>query len=226
MFLLLILQQRLNVTKMKPYIIFDMDGVIIDSESWYINLLFEFLESKKISIPSDRIENSVGLDLEDFFMQNQAYFSHMSMQQFVEECTMFNRKAGEPPYAEIVFPYVQECFRHIYKKHIDIVVASSSPREVITDVLETLHLRKYVKFYLGKEDVQLTKPNPEIYLKAVQHQNSYPICVIEDSQYGIQAAKTAELKVFAFHSGRYKIDQSQADMIIEDHRDILEYLEN
>ena len=77
-----------------------------------------------------------------------------------------------------------------YIKGIEIIIASSSLDKLFKNVLETTQLKEYVKFYLGSEDVHI-KPDPEIYLqKIIQMQGYLPLfVVVEDSYYGIQAAK-------------------------------------
>lgn len=64
---------------------------------------------------------------------------------------------------KIAFPNVKDCFYKLHDLNIDIVIASSSPRNVIKKVLEKLDLNRFVEFYIGREDVKNTKPDPEIY---------------------------------------------------------------
>ena len=74
--------------------------------------------------------------------------------------------------------------------------------------------------------VHASKPNPEIYLHTAQALGVKPAeCLaIEDSSYGIEAARRAGMKVFAYRDERYGVDQSKADSIIDDMRDVVAYL--
>lgn len=171
---------------MKPYIIFDMDGVIIDSESWYMDQLKEFLHSQGYDIPKKHLIEMMGLDAKGTFKKLEKY---------------------------------------IVNQDIDIIIASSSPREVIEKVLIELKLYAYISYFVGREDVQYSKPNPEIYLSILKHQNGEkPLFVVEDSTYGIQAAKQAGLKVVAYYSGKFQNDQSESDLIITDHLQIIDII--
>ena len=48
---------------MNRYIIFDMDGVVIDSEGWYLNLLRNFLSNNNFNIPDKVLMETIGLDM-------------------------------------------------------------------------------------------------------------------------------------------------------------------
>ena len=88
-----------------------------------------------------------------------------------------------------------------------------------------LNLDKYILFYMGKEDVKKTKPSPEVYQIIVRQQKyQKPLFVVEDSTFGIQAAKMAGLEVVAYYSGKFQNNQSQSDIIITNHMQLLKLL--
>lgn len=207
---------------MKPYVIFDMDGVIIDSETWYHHILQKYLKEKNINISKERLKKSIGLSTEAFYLQNEERIN-ISLQDFLEEYHKYIIEYGMPHYDELIFPHVQECFYKLQQRGIDIIIASSSPRQTIHDVLSETKLQKFVKFYLGAEDVKQKKPNPEIYLKIVDIQGYKPLFVVEDSYYGIQSAKEANLNVVAYCQEQGQLDQSKSDKIIDNHLEILNY---
>lgn len=205
---------------MKDYIIFDMDGVLIDSETWYQNILMKFLQENHIQISKQRLNASTGLSTEGFYLHNCDKI-HLTKKDFIDQYHTYINQYGEPDYKQILYPHVKECFEKLYQKGIEIIIASSSPRQIIQNVLETTQLKEYVKFYLGSEDVHIRKPDPEIYLKIIQMQGYLPLFVVEDSYYGIQAAKSAHTKVIAY--AQKEINQSNSDMIINNHLEILDY---
>lgn len=211
---------------MKSYIIYDMDGVIIDSEGWYLKELCVYLNNRGYAIRYQQVEDAIGLDTKAIFEKLHPYFPKEDVSVLCEEYYRHIEQLGTPNYLEIVMPEIQEVFLKIKQMGIDIVVASSSPRETIKTVLQTLNLDTYVTFYLGKEDITATKPNPEIYLKAIAKSNQcLPIVAVEDSTYGIAAAKAAGIKVLAYDCSKYKIDQSQCDKVIHNHKEVLTILE-
>ena len=73
-----------------------------------------------------------------------------------------------------------------------------------------------------------SKPNPEIYLTCIEKLNlEADECVaVEDSEYGIEAAKKAGLICIAKRDDRFNYDQSKADYFIDDHDEIKDILEN
>ncbi|WP_028042723.1 HAD family hydrolase [Candidatus Stoquefichus massiliensis] len=207
---------------MKPYIIFDMDGVIIDSETWYYKILQKYLREKRILISESRLEKSIGLSTEDFYLQNEDMIN-ISLQDFINDYHTYINEYGIPRYEELVFPHIKDCFFELYQRGIDIIIASSSSRQTIQDVLSEIKLQKFVEFYLGAENVEKKKPNPEIYLKIVDIKGYKPLFVVEDSYYGIQSAKAAKLKVIAYSQNVNNLNQSESDLIVYDHLEILKY---
>ena len=183
---------------MKPYIIFDMDGVIIDSESWYMNQLRNFFVSRGYVIPEKKLEEILGLNTKDIFDILKEYINYQGNIQYLFE--KYLQELKFPNYQQIVFPNV---------------------KQVLTD----LNLDKYILFYMGKEDVKKTKPSPEVYQIIVRQQKyQKPLFVVEDSTFGIQAAKMAGLEVVAYYSGKFQNNQSQSDIIITNHMQLLKLL--
>lgn len=88
-------------------------------------------------------------------------------------------------------------------------------------------LRQYLDVILTRDDVEHSKPDPEIYCKCLERLKLGPkqCLVIEDSAIGIQAAKGAEALVAARRDERYFTDQSEADFSIDGMEDILQLLQ-
>lgn len=86
---------------------------------------------------------------------------------------------------------------HLEAKHIPFAIATSSSREAIQPALQALGLTNRVAVIVGREDVEAVKPEPDLYLTAVQQLNMNPVsCLaIEDSVNGATAAERAGLGV-------------------------------
>ena len=106
---------------------------------------------------------TIGLDMIHVFKRIGSYISGNDIEKLIEKYLDYIKSSGEPDYSKIAFPNVKDCFYKLHDLNIDIVIASSSPRNVIEKVLEKLDLNRFVEFYIGREDVQNTKPDPEIY---------------------------------------------------------------
>lgn len=206
---------------MNRYIIFDMDGVVIDSEGWYLNLLRNFLSNNNFNIPDKVLMETIGLDMIHMFKRIESYISGNDIEKLIEKYLDYIKSSGEPDYLEIAFPNVKDCFYKLHDLNIDIVIASSSPRNVIKKVLEKLDLNRFVEFYIGREDVKNTKPDPEIYNAILKIKKGKPLFVVEDSEFGIKSAKMAGLKVVAFNSKIYNLNQKESDYIVTDHNQII-----
>ena len=132
----------------------------------------------------------------------------------------------EIPFADLVYPHVPELLSLLKEKGYKIAVCSASPASYVKKALEEGKIDKYVDYVISGHDLPVSKPDPAIYLKAmnvlgVEPENSF---VIEDSSYGIEAGKRAGCLVVAHHDSKYRYDQSQADIIVDDYQQLMEIL--
>lgn len=90
-----------------------------------------------------------------------------------------------------------ELLEYVKQKEIFIAVASSSDREVIRWYLELKGVEKYFDYIIAGDQVEKSKPNPEIFLKVCSHFNVTPeeTLVLEDSKMGIMAAVNGRIPV-------------------------------
>ena len=95
---------------MNRYIIFDMDGVVIDSEGWYLNLLRNFLSNNNFNIPDKVLMETIGLDMIHMFKRIESYISGNDIEKLIEKYLDYIKSSGEPDYLEIAFPNVKDCF--------------------------------------------------------------------------------------------------------------------
>jgi len=95
-------------------------------------------------------------------------------------------------------------------------VASSAPEENIRIILGALKIRQFFKAVVGEEHVKHGKPAPEVFLKAAGALNITPdrCIVIEDAVPGVQAAKSAGMKVVAVTGTAGSADLGAADMVV------------
>ncbi|KHD44045.1 HAD family hydrolase [Streptococcus hongkongensis] len=207
-------------------IIFDMDGVLFDTEPFYLNRRQQFFDEHAISINHLSASDFIGGNLQHIWKDLLSKHYQSEQAKAVSDAYDAYKKRHLVPYCDLLFPNVKQTLAKLKEDAISLVLASNSSRTDIEQALESCHLKEYFTFVLCAEDVSHPKPAPDIYLKAKQllELEKQDIWVIEDSQKGILAAKNAGYKVFAIKDTRYGIDQSQADQLIDAVEQIIDYL--
>ncbi|TDL47384.1 HAD family phosphatase [Paenibacillus dendritiformis] len=207
---------------MKAFI-FDMDGVIIDSEPIHFEIDVETMKYFGVTIAPHELDRFVGMtNPEMWSILKQEY----SIPQSVSEITEYQLKSKiELIRSTDLAPIegIQELIFDLNKNNILIGLASSSPRAFINEVLRKYNFFEYFDSIISGEEVTKGKPAPDIYLEVSNQLNSKPneCWVLEDSKNGVQAAKAAGMKCIGFinqNSGNQ--DLSRADIIVNNIRDI------
>lgn len=205
-------------------IIFDMDGVLADTEYFYIRRREEYL----------RLMGFVRKETHHFIGSNErAIWETMIPDDpvFREEMLMgyrAYRKLHGIPYNELANPQMVSLFHTMKDRGLLIGIASSSEVQAIKLLLRTQGVEELVDYVISGEECTAHKPDPEIYLRALQELglSAEEAIAVEDSPTGIAAAKAAGMKVCGFRSGHEEIvlDQSEADWIIGQLEDVLKYV--
>lgn len=130
---------------------------------------------------------------------------------------------GTLDYREYLFPGVPQMLRTLKQKNYLLALASSSKKKDIRRMLKENELGSYFTVVVSGEEYKESKPDPEIYndVKRQLGLNSEECLVVEDSTYGIRAAKAAGLEVIAVDDPRFSFDQSEADGWIKKVTDLL-----
>lgn len=209
-------------------VIFDMDGVLVDSEPVYQEATINVLDSLNIKATKEDLLKLAGGSSLHFnkFIQDVSKGS-ISCEDFNKICDQYYLD-NPVKYEEIMFPHVRETLDYLKYKGYILALASSSKEYEIENVLKRCDLKDYFKLIISGEVFKESKPNPEIYLTCIKRLNiEADECVaVEDSEYGIEAAKKAGLICIAKRDDRFNYDQSKADYFIDDHDEIKDVLEN
>lgn len=202
-------------------VIFDMDGVLIDSEPVYLKWMKQFLDYKGISVPQEELlllVGSSGKTLKETMEKWWKKYKNedVSGEILVKESDMFDEQF-KLHYMDIRNPGAKEIFEILKKRYIKIAVASSSSLSNIKQVLKETELSGYVDVIVSGEMFEESKPSPEIYHYTVSQLGflKEECIAVEDSLYGILSAKNAGLKVIAKEENRFGFDQSLADYCID-----------
>lgn len=205
----------------KTAVIFDMDGVLLDSEPYYYNYLQQRFTELGISVTDEEYAGFVGLP-------TNKVWSYLEKANDVD-LGIENILKHEEEQVNNIFLEAQlqpikgvgDLLEAIANRDIPMGVASSSSKSTIELIVDKLGLNSYFNFLVSGTEVENGKPHPDIFLKAARLHNVSPdkCLVIEDSQNGLMGAKKAGMTCVGFRNpGSGEQDLSEADFVIDDYR--------
>jgi len=205
-------------------VIFDMDGVIIDSEPVYFKIDKEMFEELNIAVSFEEHSTYVGTSSQNMWdaiikkhgipgdpgeLMRKEYNLYMDY--------LVNANDLQP------IDGVMELINGLHENNLKLILASSSPMEIIDIILKKFKLPDLFIAKVSGSELAHSKPHPEIFLKAAQLAGSEPkeCIVIEDSKNGVAAAKAAGMKCIGFlnpSSGDQNL--GDADMVIQSFKEL------
>lgn len=172
-------------------ILFDMDGVLIEAKEWHYDALNKALNL--FGMPISRLDHLTTFDglptkkkLEMLSIENELPVElHSFINEMKQQYTM-----------DLIQLYCKPRFVHQYalsrlkEKGFHIAVCSNSIRKTVETMMEKSGLTNYLDIIISNEDVSKGKPDPEMYVKAIQSFNLQPeeCLIVEDNENGIKAA--------------------------------------
>ena len=201
-------------------VIFDMDGVIIDTEPLHHHAFFtEFVE---LGIPVSAAEYATFLGKSTrnvFQLLKQKYALTPDVEAMVDrKRVLFNQAFDEDATLDLL-PGVRALIEDLRRHNVQLVVASSASKATIARVFDRFGLDKYFAHRVSGEDFAESKPHPAIFLRAAELAAT-PVAeciVIEDAANGIAAAKAAGIYCIAYASPHSEGQNlGQADRVIRD----------
>lgn len=201
----------------KKLIIFDLDGVLIDSKNFHYKALNNALESIDPKYKITEQEHVIDYD----GLPTKSKLLKLHAKKNLPK-NLFN-KIWEEKQKETLFVLEKNIlidddlvknFTKLKDKNYVIAVASNSIKATIKIVLEKLGLINIVDFYLSHEDVSLSKPHPQIFWECMIRAKSIPetTVIIEDSNFGRLAATNSGARLLAVDS-RQDLNDSFFDFI-------------
>jgi beta-phosphoglucomutase len=214
----------MNLPKEVKCIIFDMDGVIINSEEIHKKAYYETFISIGVSVSDNLYKTITGSSTINAF---QKLVTHFNLNLNPEDLVLAKRRRyvnffENDPTLHLV-KGVEELIKHCYNKDLTLVLASSSAMVNIDRVFKRFNLNHYFTAKISGADLTASKPHPEIFEKAaILGKTSKQNCiVIEDSDNGVKAANDAGIFVFGYRNPMAK-DQTleNADFVIDDFKEL------
>lgn len=205
-------------------VLFDMDGVIVDTEPLHKKAYFQMFEVFGAAVTPELYASFAGASTKKVC---QTLIDQFGLNHTTEELIQVKRSFfKELFYNDSEFdliPGVRNLIEHYFENEIKLVLASSASQTTIEMVFEKFDLEKYFIGKISGADLQASKPHPEIFLLAAEMAKE-PVencLVIEDSTNGITAAHRAGIFCAGYKSSHTHLqDYSLANIVVDDFQDL------
>lgn len=202
-------------------IIFDMDGVIINSEPIHQLVEREMVEDFGGSLPREDHQKFVGAT--DRYMW-EFIKKELDLDMKIEDILKkkevgFRNRLNEIELVE----HFETLIDLVNKEGYKTALASSNNKKTVHLVVDKFNLRDKFDYIITGTEVEKGKPNPEIFLKAAKNLNVDPLnCIVfEDTKNGVEAANRANMKVIGYLDKKHSIqDLSEADKVVYSLKDV------
>lgn len=196
-------------------IIFDMDGVISDTQKFHAGIESSVLQEYGIILSPQQITRRYA-GTKDEFMFETEFMNHQIKNDFHEavkkKWELMNKIS---PNDIKPIPGIEKVIKDFSHSFV-LAVASASPIHFIKRVLNSLHIEKYFSSIASGYEVKYSKPEPDIFLLAAKRLHTQPshCVVIEDATNGTIAAKKAGMKSIGITTTHTKEDLKDATLVI------------
>jgi HAD superfamily hydrolase (TIGR01509 family) len=178
-------------------VIFDMDGVLIDSEPLWKIAMDEVFQSIGSRLTKQDFQKTVGLRIDEVVRFWHAYEAWQGVSPEEVEDKILQRMTTLIRQHPFPLKGVVDTLSFLKSKQIKVGLATSSYEILVTAVLDALRLREYFHFTHSAENEEYGKPHPAVFLEVAKQLGvaATSCLVIEDSLNGIIAAKSARMHV-------------------------------
>ncbi|MFC3932535.1 HAD family hydrolase [Streptococcus dentapri] len=212
---------------MGKFVIFDMDGVLVDSEYIFSRVKTAMLRQRGHDVNESYQDQFIGMTYEAEWTIIKRDFNLIEpladlIAEVKQGCEEVVKKDGVNP-----IPGVLDLVKRLRAKGYQLAVASSSPKPDIIRNLKQLGILADFQTLVSGEEVAYSKPAPDVFLQAAQDLGAAPTAcfVFEDSTSGSQAAKAAGMICIGYANPSYPPqDLTACDLIIADYKDCYDFL--
>jgi HAD superfamily hydrolase (TIGR01509 family) len=208
-------KQNKKITK-EFGVIFDMDGVLVDSTKYIWDSFNKLLELHGIHFSDKEIKKYLGLSLRDqVALWKKEYGVDIDYIKFSKEAgeMELNLMKNKRPNKSMI-----NLLNKLKNKKVKVGIGTSSLKWRADRIINLLKIKKYFLIIISSEEVINHKPNPDLFLKVAERMNIPPenCVVIEDAASGIEAAKRGNMKAIGFLTNyNNKSELKKADLIIQ-----------
>lgn len=211
-------------------IIFDMDGLMIDSERVTFECYQEILKGMNLTMDKEFYKTLLGKPLKGIYQRfYDAYGNDFPIEDVIKDVHALMAKRFETEGVPIKTG-LKSLLEYLKENNYKTIVATSSNRDRVDTILSQAQITDYFDDSICGDEVTKGKPNPEVFLKSCQKLgvNVDEAIVLEDSEAGIQASYDAGIKVICIPDMKYpeKQYEEKTFKILKDLNGVTEYLKN
>lgn len=213
---------------MKRCVMFDFDGVIVDSERYGLDLLGRIMKEKySTDITEEDAMHVIGYNTaRTVAYMNERYGLSITLDDYVAKYSEYGNfymdYEGLRPIDGAV-----ECLSSLRSRGYIVGLVSSTRSKHILYALDRMHMVRLFDFIVTGDMIERSKPDPEPYLKGLMFSGCRreECIVIEDSPAGIASARSAGIFTVGFKAASVKLDTSRADTIIETYQELSDWID-
>lgn len=208
-------------------VLFDMDGILYDSECWYLEGTIDQLRQFGYEGPDEDVYATIGLDMErNYDLLEKLLDYRVPREKIIASNERYFNVLHPLDYRAIMFPGIPEELKRLKDMGIRTAVCSASPMSIIVNSLKAMGIYELFDFIETVENVTKPKPAGDIYELAAEElgMDKKECLVYEDSRLGIEAGKNAGIFTVAREDNRFRQDQSHADLIVKDIHELTEWI--
>jgi sugar-phosphatase len=199
--------------------IFDMDGLLVDSDPLWQQTVREVYAKLGIKLNEDDHSRMIGRPTAENaeYLFSRYSWEGPSVQEVVDD--IFDRMAVRINNESALMPGVHHVLQVCKKAGLPAAIASSSPQRLIDTVVDHLEIRDHFHHIYSAQFEPFGKPHPGVFISVAKHfgVDVHDCLVFEDSPSGVLAAKAARMKCAAVPAEKFKNDKfiQTADVILE-----------
>ena len=201
-------------------VIFDMDGVIVDTEPVHRYAYYKQFSELDIEVSEEMYTSFTGFSTRNTFQTLKGFFPtiEFGVEELIQRKRSIFNDAFDTKEDLYLLEGVEDLIKDLYANGIQLILASSASKVTIDRVFTRFNLHQYFSAIVSGEDFPQSKPNPAIF----EHAASLSIApkenciIIEDSTNGVKAAKGAGIFCIGYRSQNSKgQDLSEASLVVD-----------
>lgn len=206
-------------------VIFDMDGVLINSMEYHAKSFIKCFSEVGVDIEPEKVYRREGSGSYEIIKEITEEKNLGFGEEFIDKLVSRKREIYDEIEDSETFPGIKDLVQELSEKY-KLCVVSGSHRDLVEKYLDE-YFGGYFDFYVTENDVDKQKPNPDPYLKALNKLDisNDKALVIENAPFGVESAKEANICCLAVASYVDSELLDEADFVVEDHEELADFIQ-